>query len=413
MTTPMHDAEPETPTRVTPRWLRRWSILTALTAAVVVTLGSRITTLGVGMSDPVWPTEPWFLVVNSHVWVQEPRTGFLVEHTHRFAAWGIGLFAAVLALGAWATEPDRRLRRFGLAALTLLLVAYLGLHGEMGSAWRARKAGGELQWPVGTALACAAAALGVVAAAVASARSSSPGKWFRVAVAAGLVAVMVQGLLGGYRVYLDQLMGTQLAAIHGSFGQMTLATLVAVVVLAAPRRRGDVVPADDRAGLSNLTMALAAGVVVQLIWGVWVRHLASPVAQRLHILTAFAVVGLVVAVLTRVFRSSPTRSQLAGYGWLLGVIVVGQLVLGVEAYLGKFALTGPEALKPPELRSITAYGAVVRTAHTLLGAALLSTAVALAVRVARGPAAVPVEAGGGVATKAVVGRRAAEPAGVA
>ena len=379
----------DTPRRTVPRWLRLWSVLTAATATVVVVLGSRITTLGVGMSDPVWPTEPWFLVVNSHVWVQEPRTGFLVEHTHRFAAWGIGLFAAVLALGAWATEPDRKLRRFGLAALTLLLVAYLGLHGEMGAAWRERKAGGDLQWPAATLLACAVALAGVVAAVVASARTRSPGKWFRVLTAAGLAAVMVQGLLGGYRVYLDQLMGTQLAAIHGSFGQMTLATLVALVVLAAPRRRGDVVPADDRPGVSNLTMALVAGVVVQLVWGVWVRHLGSPVAQRLHILTAFAVVALVVAVLTRVFRSPPTRTQLGGYAWLLGLIVVGQLVLGVEAYLSKFALTGPEALKPPELRAITSYGAVVRTAHTLLGAALLSTSVALAVRAGRGPVQLP------------------------
>ena len=404
------NADPEPPFRTAPRWLYAWSILTALMAGTVVVLGSRITTLRVGMSDPVWPTEPWFLVVNSQVWVQEPRTGFLVEHTHRFAAWGIGLFAAVLALGAWATEPDRRLRRFGLAALTLLLVAYLGLHGEMGAAWRARVAGGELQWPVTTAVSCAVAAAGVAAACVASARSSAPGQWFRVVAAAGVVAVMVQGLLGGYRVYLDQLMGTQLAAIHGSFGQMTLATLVAVVVLAAPRRRADTLPFSERPALSNLTVALVAGVVVQLVWGVWVRHLASPVAQRLHILTAFAVVGLVVAVLLRVFKSPPTRAHLGGYAWVLGLIVVGQLVLGVEAYLSKFALTGPEALKPPELRTITSYGAVVRTAHTLLGAALLSTVVALAVRVARGPV-VPVRATADAFREPAVGRRTYATAG--
>ena len=381
----MNTTAPETPTRVVPRWLRCWAILTALAAGLVIVLGSLITTFRVGMSDPVWPTEPWFLVVNSHVWVHEPASGFLIEHTHRFVAWGIGLFAAVLAFGAWATEPNRRLKWLGLGALTLLLVAYLGLHGEMGAAWRARKAGGELHWPAITAAACGLAALGVAVVGVLSARGSSAGKWFRVTAALGLMAVMVQGLLGGYRVFLDQLMGTQLAAIHGSFGQVTLSLLVAVVVLSAPRRRNDTVPADDRPALSNLTLALAAGVVVQLVWGVWVRHLASPVAQRLHILTAFVVVGLVVAVLLRVFKSPTTRAQLSGYAWLLGIIVVGQLVLGVEAYLGKFALTGPEALKPPELRAITSYGAVVRTAHTLLGAALLSTAVALAVRAARGP----------------------------
>jgi heme A synthase len=381
----------ESPTRIVPRWLRAWSVLTALAAGTVVVLGSLITTFRVGMSDPVWPTEPWFLVVNSHVWVEEPATGFLIEHTHRFVAWGIGLFAAVLAFGAWATEPDRNLKWRGLIALTLLLLAYLGLHGEMGAAWRARKAGGELQWPLNTGPICALAALGVLAASVSSARGRSPGRWFRVVAALGLVAVMIQGLLGGYRVFLDQLMGTQLAAIHGSFGQVTLALLTATVVLSAPRRRDDSLPLSERFTLSNLTVALVAGVVLQLVWGVWVRHLASPVAQRLHILTAFVVVGLVVAVLIRVFKSPPTRSHLGGYAWLLGFIVVGQLVLGVEAYLGKFALTGPEALKPPELRAITSYGAVVRTAHTLLGAALLTTVVTLAVRVARGPAVPPLE----------------------
>ena len=258
---------------------------------------------------------------------------------------------------------------------------------------------------------CALAALGVLAACVSSARSQSAGRWFRVVAALGLVTVMIQGLLGGYRVFLDQLMGTQLAAIHGSFGQVTLALLVAVVVLAAPRRRGDSLPFSERSALSNLTVALVAGVVLQLVWGVWVRHLASPVAQRLHILTAFAVVGLVVAVLLRVFKSSPARSQLGGYGWLLGLIVVGQLVLGVEAYLSKFALVGPEALKPPELRTITSYGAVVRTAHTLLGAGLLSTVVALAVRVARGPAVPPVRATADAFREPAVGRKTYATAG--
>ena len=258
----------------------------------------------------------------------------------------------------------------------------------MGAAWRDRKAGGELHWPVGSAAACVVLALGVAACCAQTLRRCGRGGRVCVAASAALLAVMIQGLLGGYRVFLDQLMGTQLAAIHGSFGQVTLALLTAVAVLAAPRRTGDELPQSERDTLTKWSAALVAGVVLQLVWGVWVRHLASPVAQRLHILTAFAVVGLVVAVVLRVRNSPAAWRRVGGLTGLLAAVVALQLTLGVEAYLGKFALTGPEALKPPELRAITTGGAVVRTAHTLLGAALLSTAVALALRVARRPVSV-------------------------
>jgi cytochrome c oxidase assembly protein subunit 15 len=393
----MNTLTPDSPNPV-PRWLRAWSVATALAAGAVVVLGSLITTFKVGMADPVWPTEPWFLVVNSHVWANEPRSGFLIEHTHRLFAWGIGVFATVLAFGAWAGESNRRLKWLGLAALGVLLIAYLSLHGEMGAAWRARKAGGDLHWPAGTAPACILAAFAVLAACGYALRRGTPGVGFRVAAALGLLAVMIQGLLGGYRVYLDQLMGTQLAAIHGSFGQVTLALLVATAVLARPRA------AVATGWLRDWTAALVAAVVLQLVWGVWVRHLASPVAQRLHILTAFAVVAIVAAVVLRVNQSAGLRRGFAGLTAVLGVIVVGQLLLGVEAYIGKFVVTGPEALKPPELRSIKPGAAAVRTLHTLLGAGLLAAATALAVRawVASGRAGggtaeqlEPVAAGGG------------------
>ena len=100
-------------TRPVPRWLRVWSILTVIVVAAVIVLGSLITTFKVGMSDPVWPTEPWFLIVNNHVWVEEPARGFLIEHTHRLVAWAIGVFATVLAVGAWVAEPDRKTRWTG------------------------------------------------------------------------------------------------------------------------------------------------------------------------------------------------------------------------------------------------------------------------------------------------------------
>src|SRR5262245_33004075 len=110
--------------RPVPRWVYRWGVATVLLAATVVILGALVTSFRAGMSDPVWPTEPWFLATNGHVWTQEPSPGFLIEHTHRLVAWTIGVFATVLAIGAWAAAPNRRRRWLGLISLLVLLVAY-------------------------------------------------------------------------------------------------------------------------------------------------------------------------------------------------------------------------------------------------------------------------------------------------
>ncbi|MGL6076393.1 MAG: hypothetical protein ACRC8S_19745 [Fimbriiglobus sp.] len=371
--------------RPVPRWLRNWSVVTLIIAAAVVILGSLITTFKVGMSDPVWPTEPWFLMVNRDVWYNEPAPGYLIEHTHRLVAWSIGVFAVVLTLGAWASERQKTLRYVGLGAVVFLLVAYLGLHGEMGMAARARKAGGGLQWPTMTTIPTLLGMITVLLACLWAARVRSVGTWVRVFSAIGLVAVMIQGLLGGYRVYLDQLMGTQLAAIHGSFGQVTLALLTAVTILAAPRKVGDALPESVRNKLSPWTIGLVAIVVMQLIWGVWVRHIGTPLSQRLHILTAFLVTAMILVLVFQILTNPSAKARFGGYAYhLLGILAV-QVALGVEAYLGKFALVGPEAMLPPEMRSISTSGAVLRTLHTLIGAALLVSAVALVVRWHRRP----------------------------
>lgn len=377
-----------------PRWVRVWGIVTVLVTAAAVVLGGLVTSFRVGMSDPVWPTEPWFLAANNHVWVREPARGFLIEHAHRLAAWGAGGFAVVLALGLWVAEPNRRLRRFGLGALVVLLVAYLGLHYEMRLAMKARQAGDALRWPAGTGATWAVGLALVLAACVAVVRGGSAGRGARVTSAAALVGVMIQGLLGGYRVFLDQLMGTELAAVHGTFAQVVFCLLVAVVVLSAPRRPGDTLSDADRSRLGSLALLLPVGVFVQLIWGVMVRHTGTPLSQRLHILTAFVVTGLSVWLAVRILATPTGRKQLGFLAYHLLGIVALQVLLGVESWMGKFAAAGPFAAMPPELRPVTIGSASIRTAHVLVGTALLAAAVILALRVWRRP----------------VGSTAAEPA---
>jgi heme A synthase len=271
------------------------------------------------------------------------------------------------------------------------LVVYGQFHREMGVAWKAREkaldtgeAPGAILWPKTTAVVCGAAALAVLGVAVASFAAGGRWRWVRLLVSVGLVAVMVQGLLGGFRVFLDQIMGTQLAAIHGAFAQLVFCVLLSVVVLSAPMRPERELPAADRDRLGLLSLLLPAAVVVQLVWGVMVRHAGTPLGQRLHILTAFVVTGLAVWLAARALATPTGRARLGFYAYHLVAIVAVQVLLGVEAWMGKFAAAGPEMATLPMQRTVTEGAAYIRTAHMLVGVALLAASVLLAFRVWRG-----------------------------
>ena len=342
-------------------------------AGLLLTLGWLVTSFRAGMADPVWPTEPWYLAVNGQVWA-EPNRAFLLEHTHRAAGFVVGGLTMLACGTAWLTDRKASTRWFGLVAGATLVAVYGQFHREMGEAWKARQAGtAAAVWPAGSGLltVLAAGLLGLAAM-----TTTGSGRRLRRLASLSLVAVMVQGLLGGYRVYLDQLAGLELAVVHGTFGQIVFCLLLATAVLARPLSK-ELEPAErNRLGVGSLV--LPGLVFVQLVWGVLVRHGGSAVAQRLHLLTAFAVTAVTVWLAVRLLNSS-----LRGKGvHLLGVVGV-QVLLGVEAWMGKFAAAGPQAAVPPMLRDVTVQWALTRTLHAAVGAALLGSAVLLALRVWR------------------------------
>jgi heme A synthase len=379
---------PET-VSIVPRWVRVWAVLTVAVALLLLfVLGGFVTSFRVGMADPVWPTEPWYLAGQD--W-SKLEFGFLVEHTHRAAGWVVGILVSGLALAVWATDPCRSRKFLGLAAILFLLVAYGEFHRGMMKAKEGYVPGtaSEMTWPIGAGVATGVAALLCLAAAGAQFLSRSPGRWARAVAVVALIAVMIQGLLGGFRVFLNDellgLVGTLLAAYHGAFAQVVFAVLVSVVVLSAPRKPGDSLAEPDRDRLKWLAIALPLSVFVQLIWGVWVRHMGSPVAQRLHVLTAFVVTGIAVWLAVRTLATPSGRRHLAFAAWHLIAIVAVQVLLGVEAWMLKFAATGPMGAIPPEARQVTIPSASIRTAHVVIGTALLASAVAYAIRVWRTP----------------------------
>jgi heme A synthase len=196
--------------------------------------------------------------------------------------------------------------------------------------------------------------------------------WLRKLGVVALAAVIAQGLLGGFRVKLNALVGTDLAAIHGCFAQVVFSLLVGLAVLTA--RRADTEEIDERQGqrLLRLGLVLTALVLGQLVWGALVRHTHGAFAQRAHLLTAFAVVAA-AAWFVKSAIESPTLCKRMGVAlWVLCGLLLVQLMLGVEAWLGKFS-TGVL----PELQAVTLGQAIVRTGHMLVGSWVLATTVVL------------------------------------
>src|SRR5947208_4038663 len=119
-----------------PLFVRVWAVLTVVVALLLLfVLGGFVTSFRVGMADPVWPTEPWYLLGQD--W-KRLEFGFLVEHTHRAAGWVVGAMVSVLAVAAWWGEPTKLLRWVGLAAIAALLVGYGQFHRGMGDVQKAR-----------------------------------------------------------------------------------------------------------------------------------------------------------------------------------------------------------------------------------------------------------------------------------
>jgi hypothetical protein len=211
-----------------------------------------------------------------------------------------------------------------------------------------------------------------------------------------LVAVMIQGLLGGFRVRLNDWVGPDLAMYHGVFAQVVFGLLAALAALTAKYPTAD--DPTDRRRAHRAAVLLVLLIYVQIAWGAWVRHAGTPLSLRMHFLTAFVVTAAAVWLLRALFAARRT-----GGAWALASVLVLQVALGVEAWMGKF---GTGIL--PELEKITQMQAAIRTAHLFGGSALLGVAVVLMVRTMRVRTAAPhgdetAEWGGGARKVETVG----------
>lgn len=208
---------------------------------------------------------------------------------------------------------------------------------------------------------------------------SEPRRWVRLLGFAALAGVILQGLLGGFRVKLNELVGTDLALIHGVFAQVVFCLLVSLALFTS---RGWIsnapVTSAGLAGLKRMSLLVSGLLFLQLFFGALLRHTHSSLGQRGHVLIAFAVVAAVVSLVKSVLENPATAKPLRTASVLLAVLVTGQLVLGVESWLAR---SSPIGL--PELQAVTVPQAIVRSAHVLMGSLVLGASVVVTLRAHR------------------------------
>jgi cytochrome c oxidase assembly protein subunit 15 len=103
-----------------PKWLHRFAFFTSVATLFLICSGGMVTSKGVGLAVPDWPTTfgyNMFLFPVSK-WIG----GIFFEHVHRLVASTVGLFTIVLAVWLWRAKSRRWLRNLGFAALLLVIL---------------------------------------------------------------------------------------------------------------------------------------------------------------------------------------------------------------------------------------------------------------------------------------------------
>src|SRR5213592_377548 len=107
------------------KWLNRFVWITCVATLLLICSGGMVTSKGVGLAVPDWPTTfgyNMFLFPVSK-WIG----GILFEHTHRLIASAVGVLTIILTIWLWQSEPRGWVRNLGAIALgAVILQGVLG-----------------------------------------------------------------------------------------------------------------------------------------------------------------------------------------------------------------------------------------------------------------------------------------------
>jgi heme a synthase len=292
-------------------WLHRFAIALGVATLFLVALGGVVTTKGVGMAVPDWPTtygENMFLFPPSK-WIG----GIFYEHSHRLVASLVGMLTAVLAVWLWLKESRAWLRWLGTIAF--VAVVFQGVLGGMRVVFD--------QHGLGTELGIFHAAMAQLFFLLVCSIALFTSPWWR--------SVNVQALESTAAMKLRRwfLAATLLILVQLILGATMRHQHAGLAVPDFPLAYGKVWPATDAVSLhaynahrieTNGEQAITAAHIVVHMW---------------HRVTAFAVLFAVIGSAVMVWRNTPRGSLLRRASTLWVAIVLGQVVLGILTILSQ------------------------------------------------------------------------------
>jgi len=197
--------------------------------------------------------------------------------------------------------------------------------------------------------------------------------WMKGLGVLAVVAVIIQGVLGGTRVTE---VSTFLAAVHGCMGQAFFGLMVALWVLTGRVWQDATEPQIDADHLRRRAAVVLALVLVQLLLGSWLRHYGTTAALGAHAVFGLAVWAHALFLALRVERRRAQLAPLVPAARTLGIASTLQVVLGIVSLVYLLPFDGTPL-------PVSFYQAVARTAHQTTGALVLAATVVVNLRVFR------------------------------
>ena len=209
-------------------------------------------------------------------------------------------------------------------------------------------------------------------------------RWFSVAC---LVGVIVQGLIGGFRVLANEIV---IARLHGCTGPLFFCMTVAMVIFTSRRWREKTQnpTAESSSGPFRVAAILTVIAFGQLVLGSFIRHIPVMTTPNEFRGMAFAHLFVALGVATYAFMlwratrksAPPATSRVAG---LLTLLVLCQICLGIGTWFVKYNW-------PTWLPAVAAFDrfviedkgmlqGLVTTAHVAMGSLILATSFAISI----------------------------------
>jgi len=198
-------------------------------------------------------------------------------------------------------------------------------------------------------------------------------RWLRILAGVALLAVIVQGVLGGLTVLL--LLPWYISSSHATLAQLFFSTTVAMALFTSRRWLAgpSMVPEEAENPLRGLSLAAPICVICQLFLGAAARHKA--IGSIYHICAAPIVTGVILWLSMRILlHYSQNRELRIGSVLLLSITIV-QVFLGVGAFMTRVAYV--DAIQPMPLM------VTFTVLHVATGALTLAASVILAILVRR------------------------------